>query len=110
PLPPLVSLHLASPTASPSTADWWASPANLWWPWTILGALIVMVAGLYGVRTSAALGTILGIFEIGVFLVLAVLLLIHAGSNNTLSVFGTGHTPSGYHGLTGVFAGSVYSI
>ena len=56
-------------------------------------------------RTSAALGTILGVFEIGVFLVLAVFLVVHAGHGNTLSVFGTGHTPTNYHGLTGVFAG-----
>jgi hypothetical protein len=69
-----------------------------------------MAAGLYGVRTSAGLGTILGIFEIGVFLVLAVLLVIHAGSANTLSVFGTGHTPAEHHGITGVIAGSVFTI
>jgi amino acid transporter len=107
---PLVLLQLGFTTASTINAEWSSYPANLWWPWTILGALIVMVAGLYGVRTSAALGTILGVFEIGVFLVLAVLLVIHAGGANTLSVFGTGHTPSGYHGITGVFAGSVFTI
>jgi amino acid transporter len=107
---PLVLLQLGFTTASTINAEWSGYPANLWWPWTILGALIVMVAGLYGVRTSAALGTILGVFEIGVFLVLAVLLVIHAGSANTVSVFGTGYTPSGYHGITGVFAGSVFTI
>ena len=55
-------------------------------------------------------GTILGIFEIGVFVVLAVLLIIHAGSANTLSVFGTGHTPVDHAGIKGVIAGSVYTI
>src|SRR5262249_2104612 len=110
-IPPLVLLQLGFTTASTLNAEWSGYPANLWWPWTIGGALIVMAAGLYGIRTSAGLGTILGIFEIAVFLVLAVLLIGHAGSHNTLSVFGLSHTPAGeYHGLTGVIAGSVFTI
>ncbi|MBO0869638.1 MAG: APC family permease [Micromonosporaceae bacterium] len=107
---PLVLLQLGFTTAS--TLDLHTSwyPGDLWWPWTILGAFIVMAAGLYGIRTSAGLGTILGIFEIGVFVVLAVLLLVHAGSANTLSVFGTGHTPAAHHGISGVVAGSIFTI
>jgi amino acid transporter len=42
--------------------------------------------------------------------VLAVFLIVHAGSHNTWSVFGTSHTPAKYHGLTGVFAGSVFTV
>jgi amino acid transporter len=106
---PLVLLQLGFTTAS-TLHDEWGWPANLWWPWTLLGALIVMTAGIYGIRTSAGLGTILGVFEIGVFVVLAVLLIIHAGSANTLSVFGTGHTPVDHAGIKGVIAGSVYTI
>ena len=41
---------------------------------------------------------------------LAVFLVIHAGSNNTLSVFGTSYTPNGFRGLSGVVAGSVYTV
>ena len=44
------------------------------------------------------------------FVVLAVFLIVHAGSNNTLSVFTTKYTPPGFRGLTGVIAGSVYTI
>jgi amino acid transporter len=73
-------------------------------------AAIVLLAGLFGVRVSARLGTILGVFEIGVFLVLAVFLVVHAGSNNTLSVFTTKYTPSSSAGISGVIAGSVYTI
>lgn len=69
-----------------------------------------MIAGLYGVRTSARLGTVLGVFEIAVFVIIAVLLIFHAGHANTLSVFGAGHTPAAYHGITGVIAGSVFTI
>jgi amino acid transporter len=106
---PLVLLQLGFTTAG-TLHDEFGWPANLWWPWTLLGALIVMAAGIYGIRASAGLGTVLGIFEIAVFVVLAVLLIVHAGSANTLSVFGTGHTPASHPGVAGVVAGSVYTI
>ena len=61
-------------------------------------------------RTSARLGTVLGLFEIGVFLVLAVFFVVHAGSNNTLSVFTTKYTPPNFRGISGVIGGSVYTI
>ena len=106
---PLVLLQLGFTTAG-TLHDELGWPAGLWWPWTLLGALIVMTAGIYGIRTSAGLGTVLGIFEIAVCVILAVLLIIHAGSANTLSVFGTGHTPPEHAGIAGVIAGSVYTI
>jgi amino acid transporter len=105
---PLVLLQLGFTAADTFHSSWhWSQ--DLWWVYTVIGALIVMLAGLYGIRTSAGLGTILGIFEIAVFVVLGVMLIVHAGSANTLSVFGTGHTPSDHAGITGVIAGSVYT-
>jgi amino acid transporter len=83
-IPPLVLLQLGFTTAATINAEVSGYPANLWWPWSILGALIVLAAGYYGIRTSARLGTVLGVFEIAVFLVLAVFLVVHAGSHNTL--------------------------
>ena len=65
---------------------------------------------LYGIRTSARLGTILGLSEIAVFAVLAVFFVVHAGSHNTLSVFTTKYTPPGFRGISGVIGGSVYTI
>jgi len=109
-IPPLVLLQLGFTVASTINGDFAGYPANLWWPWSIAGAVIVLAAGYYGIRTSARLGTILGVSEIAVFVVLAVFFIVHAGGHNTLSVFGTGHTPSGYKGLTGVIAGSVYTV
>src|SRR5260370_17727071 len=41
---------------------------------------------------------------------MGVLLVFHAGSHNTLSVFTTKYTPSGFHGMSGVIAGSVFTI
>jgi amino acid transporter len=109
-IPPLVLLQLGFTTAATINAEWHSYPANLWWPWSLAGAVIVLAAGFYGIRTSARLGTVLGLFEIGVFVVLALFFLVHAGSNNTLSVFTTKYTPSGFQGITGVIGGSVYTI
>jgi amino acid transporter len=109
-IPPLVLLQLGFTTAATLNAELHGYPANLWWPWALLGAVIVLAAGYYGIRTSARLGTVLGVFEIGVFLVLAVFLIVHAGSASTASVFTTKYTPPGFRGITGVIAGSVYTI
>lgn len=107
---PLVLLQLGFTTAATLNSEFPGYPVNLWWPWAIAGAVIVLAAGFYGIRTSAVLGTVLGTFEIAVFVVLAFFLIVHAGGNNTWSVFGTSHTPPGYRGLTGVIGGSVFTI
>ena len=73
-IPPLVLLQLGFTTAATLNAEFHGYPADLWWPWALAGAAIVLAAGFYGIRTSARLGTVLGLFEIGVFLVLADLL------------------------------------
>ncbi len=109
-IPPLVLLQLGFTTDGTLHSEFHGYTANLWWVWSILGALIVLAAGYYGIRTSARLGTILGVFEIGVFLVLAIFLVVHAGSHNTLSVFTTKYTTPGFHGISGVIAGSVFTI
>jgi len=109
-IPPLVLLQLGFTTDGTLHSEFSGYTANTWWVWSILGALIVLAAGYYGIRTSARMGTILGVFEIGVFLVLAVFLVVHAGSNNTASVFTTKYTTPGFHGISGVIAGSVFTI
>ena len=109
-IPTLLLLQLGFTTAGTLNQEWHSYPANLWWPWALVGAVIIGLAGLYGVRASARLGTVLGAFEIAVFLVFAVLLIVKAGGHNTLSVFGTGHVASGQSALGGVVAGSVYTV
>ena len=109
-IPPLVLLQLGFTTASTINSDFHGYPANLWWPWALAGAVIVLAAGYFGIKTSARMGTILGVFEIAVFVVLAVFLIVHAGGHNTIKVFGTGDTPAAYKGLTGVIAGSVFTL
>ncbi len=88
------------------------------WPFTatwVISMIVasVLIAGLNyrGIRVSARAGTILGLFEILVFVALAIWLIVKAGGNNTGSVF-TLHfaTVKGYHGFSGVAAGSIYTI
>ena len=106
-IPPLVLFQLGFTTAATINSEFHGYPANLWWPWSLAGAVIVLAAGYYGIRTSARLGTVLGISEIAVFLVLAVFFLVHAGGHNTGQVFTTHYSPTG---LTGVIGGSVFTL
>ncbi|MEU9480594.1 APC family permease [Streptomyces sp. NPDC048191] len=109
-VPPLLLLQLGFTAAGTLHEEWSWYPGDLWWPWSLAGAGVIAVAGYLGVRASAHFGTVLGVFEILVFLVFAVLLIGKAGGANTLSVFGTSHTADGYAGISGVFAGSVYTV
>lgn len=109
-VPPLLLLQLGFTTAGTLHQEWSSYPADLWWPWALGGAAIIAAAGYFGVRASARFGTVLGVFEVLVFLVFAGWLIGRAGAHNTLSVFGTSHTADGYQGVSGVFAGSVYTV
>ncbi|OIJ68621.1 APC family permease [Streptomyces mangrovisoli] len=109
-VPPLLLLQLGFTTAGTLHEEWSGYPENLWWPWALAGAAVIAVAGYAGVRASARFGTVLGVFEIVVLLVFALWLIGRAGSANTLTVFGTSHTAAGYSGVSGVFAGSVYTV
>jgi amino acid transporter len=109
-IPPLVLLQLGFTVDGTLHTEFHGYTANLWWVWSILGALIILAAGYYGIRTSTRLGTILGVFEIAVFLVLGIFLVVHAGSHNTASVFTTQYTTPAFHGISGVIAGSVFTI
>ncbi|MER7395170.1 APC family permease [Streptomyces sp. NPDC000151] len=109
-VPALLLLQLGFTVAGTLHQEWAAYPADLWWPWVLAGAVIIALAGYRGIRASARLGTVLGLFEVLVFLVFAALLIIGAGDANTLSVFGTSHTPDAYGGVGGVIAGSVYTV
>ncbi|MGI8678850.1 MAG: APC family permease [Jatrophihabitans sp.] len=109
-VPPLLFLQLGFTTAATLNQESSSFSPDLWWPWALAGAVIVLLAGYYGITASARLGTILGAFEIAVFLVLGVLLVVKAGSHNTLSVFSATHTPGDHKGVVGVIAGSVYTV
>ena len=109
-IPPLVLLQLGYTVAATVNTYDSGFSLNLWWMFTIAGALIVLAAGYYGIRTSARMGTILGSFEIIVFVVLAILFIAKAGSSNTLDVFTSKYTPVHFKGISGIIAGSVFTI
>ncbi|MFI9240331.1 APC family permease [Streptomyces sp. NPDC053079] len=109
-VPPLVLLQLGFTMAGTLHRQWAAYPADLWWPWVLAGAAAVAAAGYRGIRASARLGTVLGVFEIAALVVFAVLLIVQAGKANTLSVFTPSHTAPGQSAAGGVLAGSVYCM
>lgn len=109
-VPTLLFLQLGFTVADVLHREWSSYPHSLWWPPALLGAVIILAAGYLGARASARFGTVLGAFEIVVFLVLGVLFVVKAGGHNTASVLTTAHTPPGHKGLAGVIAGSVYTV
>ncbi|HET6770493.1 MAG TPA: APC family permease [Actinomycetota bacterium] len=107
---PLLYIILGITVAGTLNAEFgWST--DLWWIWALIGASVVFVLGYLGIKVSARTGTILGIFEIGVFAALGIWLIAEAGGDNTVSVLGTEFANAeGFEGLKGVFAGSVYTI
>lgn len=88
------------------------------WPFTTTwvcfmcaGAVSIAAINYRGIKISSRTGTLLGTFEIIVFLLLAIWLIAKAGARNTGDVF-TFHfaTIKGYKGFSGIAAGSVYTI
>jgi amino acid transporter len=81
-----------------------------WWIAALAAAVVVFLLGYFGIQISARIGTLLGVFEIAVFTMLGVWLIAKA-HHNTLSVFSTKFaTVEGFTGISGVIAGSVYTI
>src|SRR6266540_1953539 len=101
---PLLFLNLGFAAADVFHTEFnWA--ADLWWPWAIAGAIVVFVIGYLGIRVSAGAGTILGIFEIAVFTLIAIT------DHNTLAVFTTKYANNpDFKGFSGVVAASVFTV
>jgi amino acid transporter len=108
---PLLYLIFGNLVASTLQTEFGWSYDTWWVISAVVAALIVFVFGWFGIRLSAGAGTLLGLFEILVFAALAVTLIIQAGGDNDLSVFGTKFANvEGFGGMSGVIAGSVYTI
>jgi amino acid transporter len=78
-----------------------------WVIWDILLALALFTIAYVGVKVSARAGMILGGIELAVFTVLALWLIVHAGSHNTLTTF-TPSAPGVKNGWSGVFRGVIF--
>jgi amino acid transporter len=83
-------------------------PTWTWAPAAVLGGVVVWALVLRGIRLSTAASVVLGLFEITVFLALAVTLIVHAGGRNTLAVFSPHeHNKSGFGSLV---PGVLYAV
>jgi amino acid transporter len=108
---PLLYLIFGNVVASTLNTEFGWSYDAWWMIAAMAAALVVFALGYLGIRISAETGTVLGVFEIGVFAVLALWLIVKAGGNNTLSVFGTSHANvEGFTGFSGVAAASIFTI
>src|ERR1700682_3675025 len=83
-------------------------PTWLWAPFAAGAGLIVWFLTYRGLRFAPRAGVSLGTYEIVVFLALALTLIVAAGGNNTLSVFGP-HTGNP-NGWGSVFPGTIFAI
>jgi amino acid transporter len=59
----------------------------LWLPLAVLCGLVVWLLVYRGISISTRVGVALGLIEIGIFVLISALLIVNAGSRNTLSVF-----------------------
>jgi amino acid transporter len=76
-----------------------------WIVGALLCAALVWILTYRGIGFSTRTGVILGLVEIAIFLAIALLLIVNAGSRNTASVF-----LPGAEGLSPVLAGMVFSL
>jgi amino acid transporter len=82
------------------------TPTWLWAPLVLVAAAVVWFLTYRGIRLSTEAGVGLGLFEIAVFVLVALVLIGAAGERNTLTVF----TPQPGGGLGKVFPGMIYAI
>jgi amino acid transporter len=87
----------------------WSFEAT-WVGFMLLAMSLTALIGYRGVRLSTWFGVILGAFEMVVFIALSIWLIAHAApGGNTLQVFTLKFANvKGYHGTSGVLAGSVF--
>ncbi|HEV7422919.1 MAG TPA: APC family permease [Mycobacterium sp.] len=105
----LVFGNLLATTLSP---DGGGVAFNVIWSVGALACLAgAFATNFLGIEVGVRFGLVLGIFEIGVLVVMSVWMIFAAGDGNTLSLFTTHHaTIPGFDGLSGVIAASVYGF
>jgi len=82
-----------------------------WWALALLVLLVTLAATYFGVRTSTTVTMALGVAEVTILTIISLLLIIHAGGNNTLSVFNPANAAqAGKSTLNWIFLGVVYAL
>ena len=94
--------------------DVWTADENglgmdsLWWLWVLIAAAVVFVLAYRDVRLSTNAGVLLGVLEIGIFLALALWILLSDIGDLTLQTFNPSNNEVGT--LEGTFKGMVFAI
>jgi amino acid transporter len=85
--------------------------ANGWIVYALIFAVVTFCLTFFGIKISADVGVALGIIEISVFALLAVFLIVSAGSGNTLQTFNPASSlQSGLGGWQGVLFGTLFAF
>ncbi|MFL6117156.1 MAG: APC family permease, partial [Catenulispora sp.] len=107
---PFLALQMGFVVAGTLNSEWgWST--DTWVIWTVLVCLLVFALGYRGITASTRVGMWLGAFEILVFVAISLTLIVQAGGDNTLQVFGTHYANNpDFKGFSGVIAGSVFTI
>jgi amino acid transporter len=79
-----------------------------WVPWVFIGAVIVFLLAYRDIRLSTSAGIALGAFEIGVFLLLALWIILSVGDAHTLAVLDPTNAEAGT--WEGTFKGVVFAV
>jgi amino acid transporter len=103
---PLLFLIFAWATTDVFRSDVGWNWTGQWWVWVLVAALTVFVLTYRDVRLSTNAGVILGVFEIGVFLALAIWMILSNGI--PWGVFDPTNAEAGT--FNGIFKGMVFSI
>lgn len=82
--------------------------SSLWWLWVIAAAAIVFFLAYRDVRLSTNAGIVLGVIEIGIFLALALWMIVSNADGITLQTFNPSNNEVGT--LEGTFKGMVFAI
>jgi amino acid transporter len=104
---PLLFLIFAWATEDVVTNDLDVSTST-WWLWVLLAAAIVFFLAYRDVRLSTNAGIALGIFEIGVFLALAIWMILSNLGDLSLAPFNPTNAEAGT--FNGMFKGMVFTI
>jgi amino acid transporter len=105
---PLLFLIFAWATTDVFRADVGWDYTGQWWIWVVLAAAIVFFLTYRDVRLSTNAGLLLGVFEIGVFVALALWMILSNAGDLTLQTFNPDHNEVGT--IEGTFKGMVFAI
>jgi amino acid transporter len=79
-----------------------------WLVWALASAAIIFLLAFRDVKLSTGATVVLGAIEIGVFVLLAVWIVLSVGGDNTLAVFDPGNAEAG--AAEGTFKGVVFAV